>query len=97
MNPDASRSEPQNSGGCASELGLSATASAAASASAFEAALYARYVTALALLCECAPYVDEPDYVERIGEVLAQASANYPLEWRRSGGHFEIALRTGIA
>ena len=93
MNPDASRSEPQNSGGCASELGLSATASA----SAFEAALYARYVTALALLCECAPYVDEPDYVERIGEVLAQASANYPLEWRRSGGHFEIALRTGIA
>lgn len=64
--------------------------------SAFESALYVRYVTALALLCECAPYVDEPDYLERMGDLLDEARANYPLEWRRNGDCFEIGPRTAV-
>ena len=58
-----------------------------------ESALYLRYVTVLALLCECAPYVDELDYLERIGDVLKEASENYPLEWRRNGDSFEVGPR----
>ncbi|HEV7914612.1 MAG TPA: hypothetical protein VGP22_12675 [Albitalea sp.] len=58
-----------------------------------EALLYARYVRALALLCECAPYVDEPDYADLIDTLLADACASYPLEWRRSAGRHEIAPR----
>jgi len=56
-----------------------------------EVRLYARYVRALALLCECAPYVDEPSYSEQIDEVLADACLHYPLDWRRSGCGVEIA------
>ena len=58
-----------------------------------EARLYARYVRALALLCECAPYVDEESHTERIDEVLAAASLNYPLDWRRTGTGIDIAPR----
>jgi hypothetical protein len=65
-------------------------------ASEFEATLYLRYVTALVLLCECAPYVDELDYLERISDVLEEARGNYPLEWRRDGGGFEIGPRTAF-
>ena len=56
-----------------------------------EVRLYARYVRALALLCECAPYVDEPSYSEQIDEVLADAATHYPLDWRRSGCTVEVA------
>ena len=58
-----------------------------------EVRLYARYVRALALLCECAPYVDEPSYSQQIDEVLADASSHYPLDWRRSDCGVEIAPR----
>ena len=58
-----------------------------------EARLYARYLRALALLCECAPYVDEPDYVDLIDELLADAAKHYPIEHRRDGDYREIALR----
>ena len=58
-----------------------------------ERALYARYVRALALLCECAPYVDEPDYADMIDDVLADACRHYPLAWQRDGERREIALR----
>lgn len=56
-----------------------------------ELALYVRYVRALALLCECAPYVDEPDYVDLIDELLADACDHYPLVTRRGGARREIA------
>lgn len=55
--------------------------------------LYKRYVRSLALLCECAPYVDEPDYVDLIEAVLKDASSNYPIDFRRCDGSIEIALR----
>jgi len=58
-----------------------------------QAALYARYVRALALLAECAPYVDVQDYVELIDEVLEDAQACYPLDVRRDGDRREIAPR----
>ncbi len=54
--------------------------------------LYAQYVRALALLCECAPYVDDDDYAELIDELLADACKHYPLIWRRDGARREIAL-----
>lgn len=54
-------------------------------------ALYLRYLRALALLCECAPYVDEPDYAELIDAMLDDAAAHYPLDVERDG------LRRGIA
>lgn len=56
-----------------------------------EAALYARYVRALAMLCECAPWVDEPDHVDGIEAILADAASNHPLVWRRHGCLLEIA------
>ena len=56
--------------------------------------LYRRYVTSLALLCECARYVDELDYVDLIEAVLKDASSNYPLDFRRCDGSIEIALRS---
>ena len=54
-------------------------------------ALYGRYLRALSLLCECAPYVDDPDYVELIDEVLADACAHYPLESSAQDGHRQLA------
>lgn len=59
-----------------------------------QAELYARYVRALALLSECAPYVDEPDYAGLIEAVLHDAQARYPLEVRRNGERWEIAPRS---
>lgn len=56
-----------------------------------EAELYVRYVRALALLGECAPYVDEADYASLIGALLADAQANYPLAVRRHGERWEVA------
>lgn len=50
-----------------------------------EAALYVRYLRALALLCECRPYLDEPDYAELIDDVLDDAAAHYPFEIERDG------------
>lgn len=58
-----------------------------------EVRLYARYVQALALLCECAPFVDDEDVSERIDHALAAAAAHHPLDWRRSGCLAEIAPR----
>ena len=58
-----------------------------------ERALYLRYVRALALLCECAPYVDEPDYADMIDDVLAEACRHYPLAWQSDGERREIAVR----
>ena len=54
--------------------------------------LYARYVRALALLCECAPFVDDPDYSELIDELLADACRHYPLTWHRDGDYRQIAV-----
>lgn len=58
-----------------------------------EAVLYVRFVRVLAVLCECAPYVDEADYLDLIEQVLDDACSGYPLDWRRSEGHYEIAPR----
>jgi len=58
-----------------------------------EAALYVRYLRALALLCECAPYVDEPDYVERLDALLDDAGAHYPFDVEREGPHRGLAPR----
>ncbi len=58
-----------------------------------EAQLYARYVRALALLCECAPYVDEPDYAELIDTLLEDACAHYPLDVHKDGDQRELAPR----
>lgn len=58
-----------------------------------ETELYVRYLRALALLAECAPYVDEPDYVELIGTLMADAQASYPLAVCRNGARWEIAPR----
>jgi hypothetical protein len=56
--------------------------------------LYVRYVRALALLCECAPFVDDTDYADLIDELLADAVRHYPLECRHDGDRREIALRS---
>ncbi len=45
-----------------------------------EAALYARYLRVVALLSECAPYVDDPDYRQSIDEILNDAASAYPIE-----------------
>ena len=58
--------------------------------------MYAQYVRALALLCECAPFVEEADYADLIDELLADACKNYPLEWRRDGVRRQIALRSPV-
>jgi hypothetical protein len=58
-----------------------------------EVALYVRYVRALALLAECAPYVDEPDYLELIETLMADAQEAYPLRVCRNGAMWEIAAR----
>ena len=68
-------------------LGMTADASPA------QRALYARYVRALALLSECAPYLEEPDYVDQIDVLLADAQAHYPLEVRKDGDRWAIAPR----
>jgi hypothetical protein len=54
--------------------------------------LFARYVKALALLCECQPYVDEPDYETQLDTLLREACTAYGLEMRHVDGRFEIAL-----
>ncbi|HEY8244833.1 MAG: hypothetical protein ACHQJ7_03100 [Vicinamibacteria bacterium] len=56
-----------------------------------EAALYVRYLRAIALLCECAPYVDEPDYTEMIDTLLDDAAGHYPFDVLRDG------MRRGLA
>lgn len=58
-----------------------------------ERQLYARYVRALALLSECAPYVDDDHYASLIDEVIADACRHYPLESRKEGDRCELALR----
>ena len=58
-----------------------------------EVDLYVRYVRALALLAECAPYVEEPDYLEVIESVMMDAQASYPLTVCRNGDRWEIAPR----
>ena len=62
-------------------------------ASRTEKELYTRYVRALALLAECAPYVDEPDYEDLIEILLRDAEAHYPLTVCRNGARWEIAPR----
>ena len=56
--------------------------------------LYVRYLRALALLCECAPYVDEEDYVDLIDELLVDACAHYPLEFHQDERYRAIAPRS---
>ena len=62
-------------------------------ASRTEIELYVRYVRALALLAECAPDVDEPDYADLIEVLLRDAEAHYPLTVCRNGARWEIAPR----
>jgi|JI10StandDraft_1071094.scaffolds.fasta_scaffold522147_2 hypothetical protein len=54
--------------------------------------LFARYVKALAMLCECQPFVDEPDYEAQLEALLHEACAAYGLDMQHAGGRFEIAL-----
>ena len=56
--------------------------------------LYVRYLRALALLCECAPYVDEEDFVDLIDELLVDACAHYPLEFHQDERYRGIAPRS---
>jgi hypothetical protein len=58
-------------------------------------ALYQRYVAALALLCECAPYVDEPDFADRIDALLDDAARHHPLQWQADGPRRALAPREG--
>jgi hypothetical protein len=58
-----------------------------------EMQLYVRYIRALALLCECAPYVDAKDYRDMIDDLLADACRHYPLVTREHGDSREIAPR----
>jgi len=57
---------------------------------AMEALLYRRYLSALLLLCECAPYVDEADYLARLDALLEEACMHYPLQWRAQGPYREL-------
>lgn len=56
-------------------------------------ALYQRYLAALALLCECAPYVDEPDFIERLDMLLDDAARHHPLQWQSDGPRRALAPR----
>lgn len=56
-------------------------------------ALFARYVKALALLCECLPFVDDPEVEDTVGDLLRDAAAAYPIDVRCEPGHCQIALR----
>lgn len=58
-----------------------------------QALLYQRYLSALLLLCECAPYVDEADYLVRLDALLEEACAHYPLQWQAHGPYRELAPR----
>ena len=60
-----------------------------------EAALYVRYLRAMALLAECRPYVDECDYAALIDEVLDDAQAHYPFDVVRDGERRSLAPRSG--
>ena len=60
-----------------------------------EAALYVRYLRAVALLCECRPYLDECDYAALIDELLDDAQAHYPFDVRRDGERRSLAPREG--
>ncbi len=77
----------------AAALALGRALGAPADAADREVRLYARYVRALALLCECVPYVDDEDVSEQIDQALAEAASHHPLDWRRSGCMAEIAPR----
>lgn len=57
--------------------------------------LYTRYLGALALLCECAPYVDEPDFVDAIDTLLDDAVRHYPLCWSADGECRALAADAG--
>ena len=59
--------------------------------------LYARYVRALSLLCECAPHVDDEDYSKLIDELLADACKHYPLECWCDGDRRALAPREPAA
>ncbi len=62
-------------------------------ASPAETELYVRYLRALALLGECAPSIDEPDYADLVGILMRDAEAHYPVRVCRNGGRWEIAPR----
>ena len=57
-----------------------------------QALLFERYAKALALLCECQPYVDEPDYEAQIDALLREACTDYGMAMQHVDGRFEIAL-----
>ena len=58
-----------------------------------EAALYVRYLRAMALLAECRPYVDECDYAALIDEVLADAQTHCPFDVHRDGERRSLTPR----
>ena len=60
-----------------------------------EAALYLRYLRAIALLAECRPYVDECDYAALIDELLDDAQAHYPFDVHRDGERRSMTPRGG--
>jgi len=53
---------------------------------------HARYVRLVVLLAECAPYVDDPDLIDIIDELMAEVARDGLLECRRNGTRWEIAL-----
>lgn len=52
-----------------------------------------QHLRALALLCECLPYVDDPDYAQQVVALLQEATRTCPIELRCEHGRCEIALR----
>jgi hypothetical protein len=58
---------------------------------------FRQHLRALALLCECLPYVDDPDYAQQVVELLREAGATLPIDVRCEGGRCEIALRDEMA
>jgi len=56
-----------------------------------------RFLTALALLCECAAYVDEPDFLDQIDSLLDSVELEYPLRFEREGVSRTLAIAPRLA
>lgn len=56
-----------------------------------------RFLTAIALLCECAAYVDEPDFLDQIDSLLDSLEQEYPLRFERQGTSRTFAIASHLA
>lgn len=57
--------------------------------------LRAHYVRAVVLLAECQPYVDDPDLLESIDELMADVDRSGSLTCRKNATQWEVALPDG--